>query len=109
MLADNQARRIGDVGGGSGWDLTSGGIDVALFDALLADISDRYCVDAARIFSTGHSFGGFPALLVAGAYVERDDAQLAAAVGAFQTAQGLPTTGELDDATREALLDVHGS
>ncbi|MBW2525496.1 MAG: peptidoglycan-binding protein [Deltaproteobacteria bacterium] len=43
------------------------------------------------------------------AYVERDDAQLAAAIGAFQTAQSLPVTGELDDATRDALLEVHGS
>jgi poly(3-hydroxybutyrate) depolymerase len=47
------------MGGGSGWDLTSGGIDVALFDAVLTDISERYCVDATRIFSTGHSFGGY--------------------------------------------------
>jgi len=54
---------------------------------------------------------GFYGATLAGedAYVERDDAQLAAAIAAFQTAQGLPTTGELDDATRKALLDVHGS
>jgi len=42
-------------------------------------------------------------------YVERDDQQLAAAVSAFQAAQKLPVTGELDDSTREALIAAHGS
>ncbi len=44
-------------GGQAGWDLGSSGVDVALFDALLAQISASYCVDMQRIFSTGHSFG----------------------------------------------------
>jgi hypothetical protein len=43
------------------------------------------------------------------AYVERDDAQLAAAIAAFQSSQGMEVTGDLDDATRQALLDAHGS
>ena len=46
-------------GGGPGWDLSATGIDVALFDALLADLSEKYCINRGRIFSTGHSFGGF--------------------------------------------------
>lgn len=47
---------VGD--GSTGWELTATGIDVALFDALLAYVSDNYCIDRNRIFSTGHSFGG---------------------------------------------------
>jgi poly(3-hydroxybutyrate) depolymerase len=42
----------------TGWDLSSDGIDMAFFDALLAQISGAYCIDADRVFSTGHSFGG---------------------------------------------------
>ncbi|HHH29707.1 MAG TPA: peptidoglycan-binding protein [Polyangiaceae bacterium] len=42
-------------------------------------------------------------------YVERDDSQLAAAIAAFQSRSGLEVTGEMDDATREALLEAHGS
>jgi polyhydroxybutyrate depolymerase len=40
------------------WDLAADGIDMKLFDALLASISNDYCVDQARVFSTGYSFGG---------------------------------------------------
>jgi N-acetylmuramoyl-L-alanine amidase len=42
-------------------------------------------------------------------YVERDDSQLAAAIAAFQGSKGLAVTGEMDDATKDALLDAHGS
>jgi polyhydroxybutyrate depolymerase len=40
------------------WDLAADGIDMKFFDALLASISKEYCVDQARVFSTGYSFGG---------------------------------------------------
>jgi len=43
--------------GGTGWDLSATGIDIAFFDALLAYVSDNYCIDRKRIFSSGHSFG----------------------------------------------------
>lgn len=43
----------------TGWDLTEQGVDVAFFDAMLADVSATLCVDAGRVFSAGHSFGGF--------------------------------------------------
>jgi poly(3-hydroxybutyrate) depolymerase len=46
-------------GGQTGWDLTTTGNDVAFFDAMLADLSQTYCVDEGRVFSTGHSFGGY--------------------------------------------------
>jgi poly(3-hydroxybutyrate) depolymerase len=41
----------------TGWDLAATGIDVAFFDALVAETSKAYCVDSKRIFNTGHSFG----------------------------------------------------
>jgi polyhydroxybutyrate depolymerase len=41
-----------------GWDLRPEG-DVRLFDALLAELEGAYCVDRGRVFSTGHSFGGY--------------------------------------------------
>jgi poly(3-hydroxybutyrate) depolymerase len=46
---------VGD--GGTGWDLTATGIDVAFFDALLTTISNNYCIDRNRVFATGHSYG----------------------------------------------------
>lgn len=47
-----------ELGGQTGWDLGADGRDVALFDAILADVSTRLCVDESRVFSAGHSFGG---------------------------------------------------
>jgi poly(3-hydroxybutyrate) depolymerase len=47
-----------DVGGnGAGW-ANSGGEDIAFTKAMLADVQGKYCVDNARIFSTGFSYGG---------------------------------------------------
>jgi poly(3-hydroxybutyrate) depolymerase len=43
--------------GDTGWELTEGGRDVALFDALLAQIQDSHCVGS--VYSMGHSFGGY--------------------------------------------------
>lgn len=49
--------------GTSAWDIDdwddAQNIDVAFFDAVLADLRRRYCVDDARIFVTGLSRGGF--------------------------------------------------
>ena len=44
---------------GLGWDLDPDSYDMDFFDALLAHLGDSYCVDTGRLFSTGHSFGGF--------------------------------------------------
>jgi polyhydroxybutyrate depolymerase len=41
----------------TGWELTADGRDIALFDALQAEISARYCI--GRTYSMGHSFGGY--------------------------------------------------
>jgi poly(3-hydroxybutyrate) depolymerase len=41
-----------------GWDLGENG-DVLLFDAILDEVTASHCIDESRIFSTGHSFGGY--------------------------------------------------
>jgi poly(3-hydroxybutyrate) depolymerase len=41
------------LNGGSSWPN-----DASYFDALLAQFSANYCVDTARVFTTGHSMGG---------------------------------------------------
>jgi len=45
-------------GGGTGWDDSCSGYDIALFDRILAEIEDKYCIDPSRIFAYGHSWGG---------------------------------------------------
>lgn len=44
---------------GTGWDWRRDGRDIALFDALLADLEARFCIDRARRYSYGRSHGGF--------------------------------------------------
>jgi peptidoglycan hydrolase-like protein with peptidoglycan-binding domain len=41
--------------------------------------------------------------------VAHDEAKLAAAIRAFQGARGLAPSGELDDATRDAIVADYGS
>lgn len=48
-----------DWGGfGLGWDGYCGEYDMELFDAMVATISDDYCIDPDRIFAAGFSWGG---------------------------------------------------
>jgi len=42
-------------------------------------------------------------------YVEKDDDALRAALVRFQTEKGIEASGELDDATKDALKSAHGS
>ncbi len=49
---------LADSGGSTGWPNT-GGRDVAFFDALLAHVKTRACVDEQRVFATGFSYGGY--------------------------------------------------
>jgi len=44
---------------GTGWNLYANGEDIEYFDELLKYISENYCVDPRKVFSTGHSFGGY--------------------------------------------------
>lgn len=43
----------------TGWNLAAEGPDLRFFDAMLAQVSRDDCVDLNRVFSTGHSFGGY--------------------------------------------------
>jgi polyhydroxybutyrate depolymerase len=56
-----------------GWEIASidGNRDVAFVRALLDDLERRYCVDTARIFSTGFSNGAFFSALLACALADR--------------------------------------
>jgi len=47
----------GSDAGTAGWPNTSGQ-DIAFTKAMLADVQGKYCVDNARIFSVGFSYGG---------------------------------------------------
>ena len=44
-------------GGMTGWDLSTGSADFQFFETLLTYMKSNYCIDANRIFSTGHSMG----------------------------------------------------
>lgn len=46
-------------GGETGWNLSPAGYDVLFFDELYAQATNNLCIDQSRVFSTGHSFGGF--------------------------------------------------
>lgn len=48
-----------DYGGDTGWELNPTGYDFDFFDALFDHLVDNLCVNVSRVFSTGHSFGGY--------------------------------------------------
>ena len=50
---------LADMANQTGWDLDPNNEDFALFDALFSEVQSRLCIDPERIFSTGHSFGGY--------------------------------------------------
>jgi polyhydroxybutyrate depolymerase len=45
--------------GGVAWNVDPAGVDFPYFDALLADLGARHCVDTTRIFAAGQSNGAF--------------------------------------------------
>jgi predicted esterase len=53
----------GSDAGTAGWPNTSGQ-DIAFTKAMLADVQGKYCVDNARIFSVGFSYGGMMSFAV---------------------------------------------
>jgi poly(3-hydroxybutyrate) depolymerase len=88
--------------GNAQWDLRPDGMDVALFDALLEKISAAYCVDSKRIFSTGHSFGGF--------FTERLGCSRGEVLrGIAPVAGGPPFGGDANCTTSVAAWITHGS
>lgn len=50
---------LADMQNQTGWDLDPANEDFEFFDTMLADLGERLCIDPARVFSTGHSFGGY--------------------------------------------------
>jgi polyhydroxybutyrate depolymerase len=45
--------------GGVAWNVDPAGHDLPYFDALLADLGEKYCIDRDRVFAAGQSNGGF--------------------------------------------------
>jgi polyhydroxybutyrate depolymerase len=45
--------------GRPGWDLSPNGYDIDFFDSLYLQLTESLCIDTDRVFSTGHSFGGY--------------------------------------------------
>ena len=43
----------------AGWNLDPAGPDFQFFDALIAHIASRYCIEPRHVFATGHSFGAY--------------------------------------------------
>jgi poly(3-hydroxybutyrate) depolymerase len=48
-----------------GWDLAGEGVDVQFYDLMLAALTEEYCIDQERVFSTGYSFGGMMSFTLA--------------------------------------------
>jgi len=59
IIAYPDALPRADSGGDTGWELSPYGYDFEFFDAMVTELSENLCIDEARIFSTGHSFGGY--------------------------------------------------
>jgi poly(3-hydroxybutyrate) depolymerase len=84
---------------GVGWDDSSNGYDLPLFDAMLKDVGSAYCVDLSRVFVAGFSWGGD---FVTALACNRGDAIRAVAANStddefkdpanFMTYQNLPCT-----------------
>jgi hypothetical protein len=49
---------VSPSGIGGLWDVSPTGVDIALFDTLLARLEGAYCIDKGRVFSYGFSMGG---------------------------------------------------
>lgn len=59
IIAYPNALPRADSGGETGWELSPYGYDFEFFDAMVNELTGRLCIDEDRIFSTGHSFGGY--------------------------------------------------
>lgn len=55
-LADNSTIFVAPEGLNSGW-ANTGGADIRLTDAILAELESELCIDKSRIFATGFSYG----------------------------------------------------
>ena len=88
--------------GNPAWDLAVEGVDMALFDELVTKIGASHCVDRSRVFSTGHSFGGF--------FTERLGCSRGQALRAIAPVAGGPPFGGMTNCTTSvAAWITHGS
>jgi polyhydroxybutyrate depolymerase len=93
----------------TGWELTAAGRDVALFDALQAELAATYCI--GRTYSMGHSFGGYMSNALAcfrggrAAGAVRAIASIAGG-GPFGTCSGDPVSAVLVHGTNDQVVPV---
>jgi poly(3-hydroxybutyrate) depolymerase len=57
--ANNKAIFAYPDGAGGVWTLTETGADILMFDALLASLSSKFCIDQKAVFAMGFSYGGW--------------------------------------------------
>jgi polyhydroxybutyrate depolymerase len=93
----------------AGWQVAKGELDdrdLAFFDAMLADLDARGCVDRKRIYSTGFSNGGFFTNVLA---CHRGDVLTAAASagggGPFERCAGGPVPVLVTHGSRDEVVD----
>jgi polyhydroxybutyrate depolymerase len=96
----NQAIFVYPDGAGGIWSLNSTGADIAMFDAVLASMSSKFCIDQKAVFAMGFSYGGWMANAV-GCYRGNKLAGFIAVAGGGPSGScpGAPT----------AAMIVHGS
>ena len=63
------------------WDLSTQGADVAFIGEMLDDVERSLCIDADRVFVTGHSMGGF--------FISTLDCAIADRIAAFAPVAGM--------------------
>jgi polyhydroxybutyrate depolymerase len=88
-----------DVGGGTGWTLSEAGADIKMFDAVLANVSSKFCIDQKAVYAVGFSYGGWMANAV-GCYRGNK-------LGGFASIAGGGPNGKCTGATPAMI--VHGS
>lgn len=87
------------------WGLTAPRIakDLAFFDVLLKELSNKYKIDHRRIYLTGMSNGGYFAHLVA-----KERSTTIAAVACHSGALGLQTLGGIKAQRKFPVMIIHG-
>jgi polyhydroxybutyrate depolymerase len=86
--------------GGVAWNVDPNGVDFPYFDAMLADIAKKYCIDPARVFAAGQSNGAF--------FVNALACYRPSAVRAVAPAAGGGPPGQCEKSTVTAMI-IHGT
>jgi polyhydroxybutyrate depolymerase len=83
----------------AGWNVDPAGLDFPYFDAVLADLGKRHCVDTKRVFAAGKSNGAF--------FVNALACYRPNAIRAIATVAGGGPQGNCTEA--KAAMIIHGS